>query len=194
TPMIATSLLMSSPLIDRRERERHDLVGVVAAEGHDDELHLHTDLQACGVGLGEPRLDLHVTEVDVADAERNEVPAAGAGERWRRRWEVLRRPRPEPAAPGEQVLGHLRRRAPRARALRGEGHHATRSTPAADELRLVRGPGEEVVRDRGLCHVDFRSSRRGHARAARVRSSSFTTLPVAFTGSASMISTKRGTL
>src|SRR5262249_61556668 len=68
TPMIATSEVMLIPSVHRPERERHDLVGVVGAERHDDELHLHADLQPFRVGLGETGLDLHVTEVDVAHA------------------------------------------------------------------------------------------------------------------------------
>ena len=79
TPMIATSLVMRAPLLHRPERERHDLVAVVVgAERHDDELHLHADLEGIDVGLGESCLDFHVAEIDVADSKPHKTFAARA--------------------------------------------------------------------------------------------------------------------
>src|SRR5262249_30267419 len=130
--------------------------------------------------------DLHVAEIDVADAERNEFPAARARVRRRRRREILRGPRPQPSAPGEEVLGPLGRPAARARVLRGERHASAFRAPAADQLWLVGGPREDVLRHRHLGHRVLRS--------ACARNWSFTTLPVAFTGSSSRNSTTRGTL
>ena len=65
------------PRADRPERERHDLVAVVVgAERHQHQLHLHARCEHVGIGLGEPRLDLHLAgQLDVPDAERNESPA-----------------------------------------------------------------------------------------------------------------------
>src|SRR5438477_519825 len=82
------------------------------------------------------------------------------------------------------VLGHLGRRAARARVLRGEGDNRARGAAAADQLRIVGRPGEEAFGHRDARH---------HAPSERARSSSLTTLPVALTGSASRNLTTRGT-
>ena len=62
-----------------------------------------------GIGLREPRFDLDLAaELDVSHSERHEVLAhrSGVGRRWRRK--RLGRPRPQPAAAGQQVLGPSR--------------------------------------------------------------------------------------
>ena len=101
----------------------------------------------------EARLHLHLAcELDVPDAERDEVRARRARVRRRRRREVLGRPRPEPAAPGQQVLAHLGRRAARARVLRGKRDDPAVGAPAPDQLRLVGGPREDAFRDRDSRH------------------------------------------
>ena len=138
-----------------------------------------------GISLGEAGLHLHLArELDVADAERNERFAARSCVRRRWRREVLRRPRPEPAAPREELLRHVGARTARARALRGERDDPARGASAPDQLRIVARPGEHAFRDRHSRHQLLIS----------LRSSSLTTLPVAFTGSASRNSTVRGTL
>src|SRR4051794_6892164 len=77
TPMIATSSISAS---HRREREGHDLGAVVVgAERHDDQLHLAPGHELLRVGGGEPGLHLELArQLDVADAERDEVLAGGA--------------------------------------------------------------------------------------------------------------------
>src|SRR5262249_1588187 len=153
TPTIATSTVCPPrggsrrrPLIDRAEGERHDFVAIlVGAERHEHELHGHADPQA--VGRGEARLDLHLAgELHVADAVRHERGPCGSGV-WRRGgWELLGRPRPEPAAPRQPVHRHLRRRATGARVLRREGDDPARGTPAPYEPRLLGGPREDAFR------------------------------------------------
>src|SRR5215468_2049815 len=192
TPMMATSMSVLSPVRPPQpsaggpERERHDLVPVVVrAEGHHDELHLHPDAEDVRVRLREACLDLHLTgQLDVSHPVRSERVTVRAGVRRRRRRELLRGPRPQPTAPRQEMLLHLRRGTPWARLLDGEGDDPARGAPAADELRQVTGPREDP-----FAHGDG-----GHDGTARARSSSFTTLPVAFTGSASRNSTVRGTL
>src|SRR4051812_9976391 len=202
TPTTATSIsvtrvpsrasLFSRSRVHRPERERHDLVPVVVgAEGHHRELHLHAGLELLGIRLGEPGLDLHlVAEGHVAHAERHEVLARRAPVRRRGRREALGRPRPEAAAPGEQVLLHAGRGAARGRVLGGERHDSARRAARPDELRLLTGPREHTLRDR---HAHALTSL-AHALTSLARSSSFTTLPVAFTGSSVRNSTDRGTL
>src|SRR5262249_37479354 len=153
TPTMATSTVSPPrgdsrrrPFVDRSEGERHELVAIlVGAERHEHELHGHADPQA--VRRGETRLDLHlVGELHVADAVRNESFTCGSGV-WRRGgWELLGRPRPEPAARRQQVLRHPWRRTARARVLRREGDDPARGTPTPDEPRLVGGPCEDAFR------------------------------------------------
>ena len=146
------------------ERERHDLVAVVVgAERHHDQLHLHAERQHLGVGLREPGLDLHLAgQLDVADAERHERLAGRTGVRRRRRREVLRRPRPQPAAPREELFFHLGRRAARARVLRRERDDPARRAPAADQLRLVARPREHAFGHRHARHQLLHSSASHH--------------------------------
>src|SRR5262249_41068356 len=162
TPTIVTSTV-SPPrggsrrrtLIDRAEGERHEFVAiVVGAERHEHELHGHADPQA--VRRGETRLDLHlVGELHVADAVRHESATCGSGV-WRRGgWELLGRPRPEPAAPRQQVLRHLRRRAARARVLSREGDDPARGTPAPYEPGLLGGPREAASRHGDPSHYPY---------------------------------------
>ena len=98
-----------------------------------------------GIGLGEARLDLHLArQLDVADAERHERVARRPRVRRRRRREVLRRPRPQPAAPRSSCSRHVGRRAARARVLRGERDDPARGAAAPDQLRLVARPREDA--------------------------------------------------
>src|SRR4029453_17116556 len=54
TPTMATSSI--SPTSDRLERERDDGGVVVLPERHDDQLHLHAEVELAGIGLGEAGL------------------------------------------------------------------------------------------------------------------------------------------
>ena len=97
-------------------------------------------VERVGIGLGEPRLHLHLArQLDVTDGERDEVLAGRPRVRRRRRREVLRRPRPELPRRDSSCSAIVGRRAPRARILRGKGHDAARGAAAADELRRVAG-------------------------------------------------------
>src|SRR3954469_23242200 len=71
TPMIATSSTAVPLSAHRPKRESHHVVAVVvAAEGHDHQLHLHSDAQRRGIGLRQPRFDLHlIGQLDVANAK-----------------------------------------------------------------------------------------------------------------------------
>ena len=140
-----------------------------------------------GVGLGEARLDLHLAgELDVADAERHEVLAGRPRVRRRRRREVLRGPRPQPAPARRAGARPSRSTRSAGTSPARESDDAARGAAAADQLRVVGRPGEDAFGDRDLRH---HASLRFVALRTRARSSSFTTLPVAFTGSASRNST-----
>src|SRR5271168_3329078 len=163
TPMMATSLVISgsswvdggdpvhpapprsrSPL-DRLESERDDLVAVsVGGERHHGELDLLTELELGRVVLGQPALDSdHVTELDQADAERDEVVTGRAkvGSSGR---EALGGPCHQGSAARQQQLAHPTATAARTPLLHWEGGGATVAASTADQLRAVIGPGGDV--------------------------------------------------
>ena len=138
-----------------------------------------------GIGLGEPGLDLHLAgQLDEADAERHEVAPGRPRVRRRRRREVLRGPRPQPAPPraaGARPSSVDAQRGHESCAGNVTMPHAVHRLPIScgSSLGQVKRPSATGTRH----HAP--SSLARHA----ARSSSLTTLPVAFTGSASRNST-----
>ena len=133
-----------------REGEGHARFPVRAVdELLENELHLHADREGLGVGGGEARLDAHAFgQLDIADAVGLEVRRVA--EEGRRRSEALDRPGPQlPAARELDLLGRVTGARRAARLLREADLPAARAA-TADELRSVRGTGEEPLGDGDL--------------------------------------------